>query len=265
MSPVRFTKMSGAGNDFVVLDAEGASAVGPDPASFTRAVCRRGLSVGADGVLIVQTEGDGRVRVDFMNPDGSVAFCGNGTRCAARFASARGYCGSRVVLATAVGDVPAEIDGGIVRLTLRPPADLGERTLAAGGATWRGRLIDAGVPHFVVEVDDVAQAPLAAIGPVLRRDPAWGAPGANVDLVSRTESGAWRVRTWERGVENETLSCGTGAIAAALAAQIAGAGETVRVVPASGIELQVTIRKDVATLSGDARFVFEGTLSAEAL
>ena len=264
MRPVRFTKMSGAGNDFVVLDAEGALALAPDPAAWARAVCRRGLSVGADGVLVVQPEGNDRVRVDFMNPDGSVAFCGNGTRCAARFASVRGWCGERAVLSTAVGDVPAEIHGGVVRLTLPAPSDRGELALAACGATWRGRHVDAGVPHFVVEVEDVASAPLAAIGPVLRRDPVWGAAGSNVDLVSRAGDGAWRVRTWERGVENETLSCGTGAIATALSARLAGAGETVRVVPASGVELTVTIGPGRATLAGDARFIFEGTLSAEA-
>jgi diaminopimelate epimerase len=262
--PIRFTKMSGAGNDFVVLDGEAASTLAPDPAAWARAVCRRGLSVGADGVLVVRPEADGRVRVDFRNPDGSVAFCGNGTRCAARFASVRGWCGHRALLVTAVGEVPAEIAGGVVRLTLPPPSDRGEHALHACGATWRGRHVDAGVPHFVVEVDDVAAAPLASIGPVLRRDPAWGAAGANVDVVSRGPEGVWRVRTWERGVENETLSCGTGAIAAALAALGPATGGTVRIVPASGVELQVTIGPDHAILAGDARFVFEGTLSEEA-
>jgi diaminopimelate epimerase len=108
------------------------------------------------------------------------------------------------------------------------------------------------------------------IGPILRADPAWGAAGANVDVISEAQGGVWRVRTWERGVENETLACGTGAVAAALAARLAGAGERVLILPASGVELAVTLPGDPgapasAVLEGDARFVFEGTLAAEAL
>jgi len=267
--PVRFTKMSGAGNDFVVLDPEAAATIGASLPAWARAACRRGLSVGSDGVLVVSPEAKDRVRVDFLNPDGSVAFCGNGTRCAMRYAFVRGWCGERAVLATPVGDVPAEIRGEVVRLVLPAPVDRGSLSLSACGARFAGRWVDSGVPHFVVEVEDVANAPLASIGPVLRADAAWGPGGANVDLVSRTGDGSYHVRTWERGVENETLACGTGAIAAALAARLAGASETVRIVPASGIPLTVTLPGDPgapsrAELSGDARFVFEGTLSEEA-
>lgn len=270
MTPLRFAKMSGAGNDFVVLDSEAARMLPPDPSAWVRGVCRRGMSVGADGVLIVTPSGPGRVRVDFFNPDGSAAFCGNGTRCAARFASVRGWCGDRAVLTTAVGEVPAEIRDSRVRLTLPPPRDMGMRTLSAHGERFEGRLVDSGVPHFVVLVEDVALVPLSVIGPILRADPAWGAAGANVDVISEAQGGVWRVRTWERGVENETLACGTGAVAAALAARLAGAGERVLILPASGVELAVTLPGDPgapasAVLEGDARFVFEGTLAAEAL
>lgn len=269
MIPVRFTKMSGAGNDFVVIEAEAAATIGAGLSAWARAVCRRGLSVGADGVLVVSPEAKDRVRVDFRNPDGSVAFCGNGTRCAARYAFVRGWCAAHAVLATPVGEVPAEIRGDVVRLVLPAPVDRGALALSACGARFPGRFVDSGVPHFVIEVDDVARVPLASIGPVLRADPTWGPAGANVDLVSRGEDGAHHVRTWERGVENETLACGTGAIAAALAARLAGAPETVRIVPASGIPLTVTLPGDPgapsrAELCGDARFVFEGTLSEEA-
>lgn len=268
MTPVRFTKMSGAGNDFVVLDEEGARGIGEDPSAWARRVCRRGWSVGADGVLIVRPEGPGRVRADFWNPDGSEAFCGNGTRCAARFAFARGYGGETMTLATVAGDVAAVVEEASVTLTLPAPRDRGWAVAEAAGTRWRGRLVEAGVPHFVVEVDDVSAAPLATIGPILRKHPMWGAPGANVNVIARTAEGIYRVRTWERGVENETLACGTGAIATGLAARLSGEGERVRVLPASGIELVVTIpgdptRPSHALLSGDARFVFEGTLLPE--
>src|SRR6185503_14481644 len=119
---VRVTKMSGAGNDFVVLDAETAGAI-PDLPAWARRVCRRGLSVGADGVLVVGPE-DGGVRVLFLNPDGGEAFCGNGTRCAARFAVMRGFGKGTLHLRTAAGDVEAHVEGARVRLELPGPRDL---------------------------------------------------------------------------------------------------------------------------------------------
>ena len=126
-----------------------------------------------------------------------------------------------------------------------------------------------GVPHVVVPVAGLSSYPLERVGPTLRRHPKLGPLGANVDLVERDERGRVHVRTWERGVENETLSCGTGAVAAALAARLAGAPETVVVVPRSGLALTVVIGGDPshpesASLTGDARFVFDGVLDPEA-
>jgi len=231
-------------------------------------VCRRGLSVGADGVLVVAPSGEGRVRVRFLNPDGGEAFCGNGSRCAARFACLRGWAGSGpFLLDTLVGEVEARVEGSTVRLVLPPPTDLGVAVLEIEGESIEGRSIDSGVPHFVVSVEDVSSAPLERWGPIVRSHRRFGAEGTNVDVVSVSEDSA-RVRTWERGVEGETLSCGTGAVAAAHAARIAGAGERVRVVPASGVALTVSLpgpphAPRSAVLEGDARVVFEGTLTPE--
>lgn len=267
---VRFTKMSGAGNDFVVLTGRDWAALSGDRAAWVRAVCRRGLSVGADGVLVVSAEGAGRVRVVFFNPDGGEAFCGNGSRCAARFAAMRGPAPmTEMVLVTLVGEVAAVVDGGIVTLTLPPPADLGVIVLPQDAGSFSGRWVDAGVPHFVLPVQGLATYPLETIGPSLRRHPALGPSGANVDLVETDARGRVHVRTWERGVENETLACGTGAVAVAMAARLAGAREAVVVVPRSGSTLVVTLpgepsHPDCARLSGDARFVFDATLDPEA-
>jgi diaminopimelate epimerase len=267
---ITFTKMSGAGNDFLVLDAAAWASVPGDRAAWVRAVCRRGLSVGADGVLVVGAEGEGRVRVAFFNPDGGEAFCGNGSRCAARYAASRGLAaGDGMTLSTAVGDVPAVVENGRVRLTLPPPEDRGELVLEQGNESFRGRWVIAGVPHFVVPVAGLSRYPLERVGPLLRRHPKLGRSGANVDLVERDELGRVHVRTWERGVENETLACGTGAVAVAMAARLAGAPETVEVVPRSGSVLSVSLPGDPARpaavrMSGDARFVFEGSLDAEA-
>jgi len=259
----RLVKMSGAGNDFLVLDAEAARRVEGQLAAWVRRICRRGLSVGADGVLVVEPAGTDRVRVRFFNPDGSPAFCGNGSRCAARFARERGFAGETMTLETEIGDLPAEVLGERVRLTLPPPRDAGRRGLEWNDERIEGRSIDAGVPHFVVWTDTVAGAPLHRWGPRVRRHPVFGADGTNLDLVARRPDGGLALRTWERGVEGETLACGSGAVAAAFAARLEGGPERVTVLPASGVPLTVTLAGPAAApiraiLEGDARFVFEG-------
>ena len=266
---VPFTKMSGAGNDFVVLDAEVAGRIERFE-RWVRAVCRRGISVGADGVLVVGPSSGGRVAVGFRNPDGGEAFCGNGTRCAARFALGRGWCGPEARLETHAGEVAAEILGERVRLHLPPPVDLGPLTLSLDGAEVHGRHVVAGVPHFILTVSDLAQAPIATLGPALRRQPHFGDGGTNVDFVARPSDGSLGIRTWERGVEGETLSCGSGAVAAAYAAALDGRGADLRVTPWSGIELRVAFHGPLdapseTILEGDARVVFEGTLTSEAI
>ncbi len=266
-----FTKMSGAGNDFILLDATAWETLPGDRSAWVRAVCRRGMSVGADGVLVVSPDGPGRVRVVFFNPDGGQAFCGNGSRCAARYAASRGLApAAAMTLTTAVGDVPAIVEGGIVRLVLPPPEDRGAIVLENGAETFRGRWVLAGVPHVVISVAGLSEYPLERLGPSLRRHPNLGPSGANVNLVESDERKRVHIRTWERGVENETLSCGTGAVAAAFASRLAGAEETVVVVPRSGSTLTVMLpgdpaRPDFARVAGDARFVFEGALDPEAI
>jgi len=267
---IPFTKMSGAGNDFIVLDDDAWESLPVGRAAWVRAVCRRGLSVGADGVLVVSSSGAGRVGVAFFNPDGGEAFCGNGSRCAARYALARGIAPQpEMTLQTAAGDVPAVVSGNRVHLTLPPPEDLGAIALEAGLESFHGRWVRAGVPHVVISVDGLSGYPLERVGPALRRHPKLGDEGANVDLIERDAEGRIHVRTWERGVENETLACGTGAVAAAMAARLAGGAEELVIVPRSGSLLTVALPGDpgkprAARLSGDARFVFEGTLDAEA-
>lgn len=268
MARIEIVKLSGSGNDFVVIGPEAIGGVGPELATWIRHVCRRGLSVGADGVLLVEPLGGDRVRVRFHNPDGSVAFCGNGTRCAARFAAARGYARASMVLETAVGDVPARVRGSRVRLELPPPRDLGACSVDVATERLTGRRIEAGVPHYVVGVADLAGAPLGHWGPALRRHPAFGDPGTNVDVVSK-DGAIVRLRTWERGVEGETLSCGTGAIAAAFAAALEDGIVSRTVVPRSGVPLAVEfpggIDSPTATvLEGDARVVFRADLDEEA-
>lgn len=268
---IALTKMSGAGNDFVVLDGGAWASVPGDRAAWVRAVCRRGLSVGADGVLVVTPGAGGRVRVEFFNPDGGAAFCGNGSRCAARYAVNRGIVpGPTMTLSTAVGEVPAEVTGTRVSLTLPPPEDMGEVVLTTPEGSFHGRRVMVGVPHVVIPVSGLASYPLSIVAPALRRHVLLGPSGANVNLIERERDDRVHVRTFERGVENETLSCGSGAVAVALAARLAGAPETIEVIPRSGRRLRVSIVGDPtrpagARLTGDARIVFEGVIHAEAI
>jgi diaminopimelate epimerase len=274
--PLSFTKMSGAGNDFLVFGTRVER--GPRETEAIRRLCRRGPGVGADGVLFVFPERPGdpssRIVADYVNADGSVGrFCGNGTRCAARFAFLRGLAGPSLVVATGWGAVGATVRAdGTVALALPEPVAVG-RTVPALDAAGETLERDAfalavGVPHVVAYVRegvDLDALDLSILGPRNRRHPAMR-EGANANFVKVLSSSRIAVRTWERGVEAETLACGSGAVACAIVTSfLTGAGSPISVATRSGETLEVSFVKDgeVArdvTLTGDARVVFEGTL-----
>lgn len=215
-------KMTGSGNDFVLLDGRHTS---PEqwPASRVTALCDRRNGVGADGLVILTPDVPGRVRMTFWNSDGSrAAMCGNAALCSARLAV--------YLEMTGAGDLCLLTDAGVVRARAVPDADRAEINLpdTAPPAPVPGldpeageRWIDygtVGVPHLVVRVDDIERIDLPGRGRTLRFDPRPGPAGANVNFVSPPAGGdgPWLIRTYERGVEGETLACGTGTVAAAL-------------------------------------------------
>jgi diaminopimelate epimerase len=177
----------------------------------------------------------------------------------------RGWSASTLTLVTDVGDVAATVEEDDVTLTLPPARDLGPVECVVGGSTIAARFVDAGVPHLVLPVDDVAAAPLGAWGPALRRDPRFGPAGTNVDLVQALAHDRLLVRTWERGVEGETLACGSAAVAAAAARAWSVGVEAVTVVPASGMPLRVRVTDTAISLAGDARLLLEGQALAAAV
>lgn len=268
--PLRFTKMSGAGNDFLVWGEP--VDVGEVEIEAIRRLCRRGTGVGADGVLFVVPDGPGRVAADYRNADGSVGrFCGNGTRCAARFAVLRGLAPESLIVRTGWGDVPSRVEGHDVTLRLPEPVAVGRAvsSLDASGTLEReAYALTVGVPNvvaFVAPGVDVASLDFARFGPALRHHPDLR-EGANADVVEVLGPSRLRVRTWERGVEAETLACGSGNVATAVTAAALGrAAPPVSLETRSGQTLRVDFRfagevaRDV-TLAGDARVVFEGTL-----
>jgi diaminopimelate epimerase len=272
MLPTRFVKMAGGGNDFLVFEADGRRLTEEDRERIAM-LCRRGLSVGADGALLLSGGEDGRVRVDYFNADGGLAaFCANGTRCAARYAVGRRLVpGDRPVLETGWGPVTAHVDGETVTLRLQPLPAPGDPILVWGeGLPTTGTPMHVGVPHLVIFVaGELDGLPVDTLAPPLRSHPALP-EGANVNFVEVVGADRIRVRTYERGVEAETLACGSGVVASAIVAARQG-----RVQPPvacgtrSGVDFSVTFREADgfivdATLTGDAREIFTATLTEEA-
>jgi diaminopimelate epimerase len=272
--------MSGAGNDFLLF--EGRLEVGPGEAATIRRLCERGTGVGADGVLFVELlPGDGPpvVVAGYFNRDGGAArFCANGTRCAARFASLRLGAGLEMTMRTGWSNVGATVGpSGAVTLRLPEPVAAGEPlpTFDAEEAQLEriGVAVSVGVPHLVVFTSGriaLDRIDLPGLAPRLRHHPALP-EGANVHFVAPGPGSSLSIRSWERGVEGETLACGSGAVAAAVvAAGRPGISPPVVLRTRSGADLVVdfALEGGVASgvrLSGDARVIYEGTLNEEAL
>lgn len=249
--------MEGAGNDFLVGVGAWSGRLASDPNLVAR-LCRRRRDIGADGVLALEVEGTARVRLCYRNSNGSQArFCANGTRCAALAAVRLLDMPSELVVLTDWAEIPARVDGGQVTLRLPTPGPAEEVVLETAGRTWTGIVIEVGVPHLVVRVDDVAEALFAQAAPQLRRHLALGPDGANVSFFDRGPDGVIGLRTFERGVEGETLCCGSAVVAAGLVEMADRGVDRVQVRPASGDMLSV---EDLGTnygLTGPARFIAE--------
>lgn len=273
---ISFLKMHGAANDFVVVDHR-RPFLPADPRSLeplVQRLCDRRRGVGADGVLLLERDAELDFAMRYFNADGRPAeFCGNGARCLARLALDLGLgTGGEVRLRTAVGAMRARRDAQGRGIELRVGAIEGwgpSETIAAAGREFAGRRISTGVPHFVVPVERVEWVPVAEWGPALRHHPRFGAAGTNVDFVCRLAPGRMAMRTYERGVEAETLACGSGALATALWAVAEGDRAPITVLTAGGDELQVGLSPAGAgwdaSLSGPAEVVYRGEWTEPAL
>jgi len=269
--PNRFIKTAGGGNDFLVFESDGR-ALSDDDRRRLSLVCRRGLSVGADGALFLVPE-DGGVRVDYYNADGGLAtFCANGTRCAARYAVRRGMArGSDPILQTGWGPIEAHVNGESVTLTLPAvAAPLDPVPISGRGLPPTAIPMTVGVPHLVVFMrGDLSTIQIDRLGPIVRHHAAMP-EGANANFVRVGKDNRIEVRTYERGVEAETLSCGSGVVAAAIVAGRQGfAASPVTCGTKSGVDLIVEFRSDGdkvtnVRLTGDAREVYAGELHDEA-
>ena len=264
----RFYKMTGSGNDFVVFNAaDGAPNELENPETI-RMLSARGTGVGADGVVFLEKVAGGDVRMRYYNSDGSeAALCGNASLCSTNLAVELGMAqAGGFVLHTAAGSLPARIRDGLPEVDLEPVSDVKPDATDLGVKPGEARLgyARAGVPHVVVEVGNIEAADLRGRGPELRNHPAL-ADGANVNFVARRPDGGFTYRTYERGVEAETLACGTGAVAVAI--MLSSWGESAletTLWTRSGLPLVVTLRREgpawLASLRGEGRIVFEGLL-----
>jgi diaminopimelate epimerase len=269
MGDVRFFKMTGSGNDFIMLDGREH-----EPAAWTpkriQAACDRRTGIGADGLVILAPEGAGAVRMHFYNSDGGrAAMCGNAALCSTRISVRLGFApASGMTLLADAGAMPTRCTGdadtaeiGFARLEV--PRQMPSIPLVRG-ERWIG-LGTVGVPHLVVLVDDIDAVDLLNRGPELRYHSAVGPEGANANFVALAGAGVpWLIRTYERGVEGETLACGTGTVAAALALVALGRGSLpLDFLSRGGFPLAVlgTLAGPEARdvwLRGQGRLVFEG-------
>jgi len=262
-----FWKMHGAGNDFVLFDDRDGRVPSSDRQWLAR-IAARCTGIGCDGILLIQPSSAADFRMRFFNPDGREAeMCGNGARCAARLASEIGICGSRLTMETGAGVVRADVREDGVRLFLdRPCAIERDRRLAVQGGTIVCDVVNTGVPHAVVRVDDLASCDVNRIGAAIRRHTAFAPAGTNADFITVTGPQAIRIRTYERGVEEETRACGTGIVAAALVAAERGLVRAPVTVTAAGgdrlvVDFTAPGEEDArVTLLGPATHVYRGTL-----
>jgi diaminopimelate epimerase len=264
---IQFWKMHGAGNDFVLID-DRALTFPADDGALLRHLAARRTGVGSEGIILIQPSPTAHFRMRFFNPDGSeVDMCGNGARCVARLAHDLGAAPARMQFDTGAGLLAAEMAGPRVQLTMTAPKDwrLDQSLDLADGRHAYG-FVNSGVPHVVMRVEDLDAVDVAVTGAAIRHHHAFAPKGTNANFIAVTGPQSLRIRTYERGVEAETLACGTGIVAAGLVAGRMGwVKPVVRITCASGDVLEVNYQPTAdgagsVTLLGPAEYVFRGTL-----
>jgi diaminopimelate epimerase len=274
LSGVPFRKMTGSGNDFVFFDGRIVSKDLVTRPEVVQAICNRYNGIGADGIVVLEPASpSGDVRILYFNSDGTPAdLCGNATLCSLRLSSEIGL-GSKagMSLLTPAGVIAGRLRENLPEIDLQPVSDVrASIEVELSGGEQRVGFVTAGIPHLVVLCEHVDGVDVNGRGPTLRHHPATGTAGANVNWVSRESDGAWRYRTFERGVEGETLACGTGAVATAIMLSAWGLSDTpVRLTTRSGRLLEVGLRRTAGgdaswlpSLRGEGRVVYAGQIAS---
>ncbi len=266
---IPFWKMHGAANDFLLVDDRAGVFPAADSAWISSIASRR-TGVGSEGVLLIQPSASADFRMRFFNPDGGeVDMCGNGARCIARLAHEIGAAPKNMRIETPAGIVRAEARGDLVQLIMTEPHSWSmNRRIDLFGQNHAYHFVNTGVPHVVIEVSDLAGTDVQKLGAAIRYHDAFAPKGTNANFIKLDSEGRLHVRTYERGVEGETLACGTGMVACGLVAGKLGRVQApVKIIPASGDVLEVSYADTAdggatnVTLLGPAVHVFQGTLN----
>jgi len=266
---LEFYKMSASGNDFILIDNRDGKVYEhfKNLKEFIVKICRRNYSVGADGLILIEESKKHDFRWRFYNADGSEAeMCGNGGRCAARFAFMTGVAKEKMSFETVAGVIKAEVAGSKVKLQLTTPTDLKlDYPIALEDKEIFISSVNTGVPHAVLLVDDIDHIPVEELGRHVRYHKAFGEKGTNVDFVKIVDKKNVKLRTYGRGIEGETLACGTGAIAVGVILKAKAMLESPMNIKTKGGEtLKVYIDEEVY-LEGNTTIIFMGKLYEEAL
>jgi len=269
---IEFYKMSGSGNDFIIIDNRDLSLNVGDLPTFARKICARKISVGADGLFLIEPSKTVDFKWQFFNSDGSIAeMCGNGSRCVARYAYLKGIAPNKMSFETLAGIIYAEVNNDVVKVKLTDPSpvkSIGELTF--DDCPFALDSVDTGVPHAVTFVDNPEACNVFEWGRKIRRHEFFQPRGTNANFATIIDRHKMRVRTYERGVEDETLACGTGVVASVLAAASKGLVETpVDVIVQSGEMLRIYFEKKddrfcEIYLEGSVKIVYSGLLFEEA-
>lgn len=267
---ILFSKFSASANDFILLDNRTGTFT--DVASLlARRLCAQRYSVGADGLILIEPSNKASFRVRFFNPDGGeFSTCGNGGRAAARFAHLSVIAGRRMTIETNAGVIEAEVQTNAVRIKFVQPSHFQSYVpITIDGKIIRGHSVRIGDPHFILFANDLRRHSIVPFARKIRYHEAFGEEGTNVHFLEPLSRGLFRIRSYERGVENETLACGSGCVSSAIALTSTGQAEPpITFEPQSGIPLTVHFQKSGSFqdlyLEGDARLVFRGELTREA-
>jgi diaminopimelate epimerase len=273
MKPILFYKMSGCGNDFIIIDNRSQVIEEKDISTFIVGVCRRKMSVGADGIILIENSDTVDFKWRFYNSDGSVAdMCGNGARCVARFAYLNGIAGPDMSFETLAGIVSASVsEAGVVKIKMTDPLNLKlDYPLHLRGGNYLISSVNTGVPHAVMVVDNLDETPVKEMGKEIRFHPDFAPAGTNANFVAVRPDNIVAIRTYERGVEDETLACGTGCVASALitARKFALASPVTLLTRSGGyLSIYFSPHQDTYTdvyMEGDARLIYRAELCEEA-
>lgn len=267
MKTIPFVKASGAGNDFIIIDNR-QSILPLEEKEFVRRICRPKLSIGADGVLLLENSASADFKMRYFNADGSeAATCGNGGRCIASYAFVMGIAKQKMSFETLAGIHKAEVIKNLVKLEMVDPAQVQlSFMLPLNDQEYGVSFINTGVPHVVMLISDIKNVNVKELGSKIRNHRKFSPEGTNVNFVQIIDEKNLLLRTYERGVEDETLACGTGTVAAACITALLG-----KVKPPVNVHTQggdiLKVYFDLSDfnitnifLEGEAKIIYEGKL-----